>query len=62
MWRALSGDIEGICIIGVKFQNILDYYVNIEGLSQLVYEILMNLNEIVLRSNLYGMCNVFICV
>ncbi len=61
MWRVLFGEIEGICIICVKLEKILYEYFIIIGIEELVYEILMNLKEIVLRSNLYGIWDVFIC-
>lgn len=32
MWRVLFGEIEGICIICVKFENILYDYFNIVGI------------------------------
>ncbi|KAL6312122.1 hypothetical protein AAG906_021931 [Vitis piasezkii] len=47
MRRALLGEIEGTCIT--------------LGIQESVHEILMNLKEIVLRSNLYGTHGAFIC-
>lgn len=62
MWRVLFGEIEGICIICVNFEKVLYEYFMIIGIEELVYEILLNLKEIVLRSNIYGVRDVFICV
>ncbi|MBO0206273.1 DNA-directed RNA polymerase subunit alpha, partial [Vibrio alginolyticus] len=54
MRRGLLGEIEGTCITRAKSENIPHDYSNIAGIQESVHEILMNLNEIVLRSNLYG--------
>nr|YP_010318344.1 RNA polymerase alpha subunit [Setchellanthus caeruleus]ULC82835.1 RNA polymerase alpha subunit [Setchellanthus caeruleus] len=62
MRRALLGEIEGTCITRAKFQKIPHEYSNIRGIQEPVHEILMNLKEIVLRSNLYGTHNALICV
>nr|YP_009893878.1 RNA polymerase alpha subunit [Cleomella lutea]AMC32264.1 RNA polymerase alpha subunit [Cleomella serrulata]QKK40251.1 RNA polymerase alpha subunit [Cleomella lutea] len=62
MRRALLGEIEGTCITRAKFENIPHEYSNIRGIQESVHEILMNLKEIVLRSNLYGTHNALICV
>nr|YP_010694145.1 RNA polymerase alpha subunit [Impatiens huangyanensis]WCD66837.1 RNA polymerase alpha subunit [Impatiens huangyanensis]WMN05852.1 RNA polymerase alpha subunit [Impatiens huangyanensis] len=62
MRRVLLGEIEGTCITRAKFEKIPHEYYNIVGIEESVHEILMNLKEIVLRSNLYGTCNASICV
>ncbi|MCL7045320.1 hypothetical protein MKW94_003387 [Papaver nudicaule] len=49
MRRALLGEIE-------------EHYSTIVGIEESVHEILMNLKEIVLRSNLYGTRNASICI
>nr|YP_010715664.1 RNA polymerase alpha subunit [Hippuris montana]WDE24796.1 RNA polymerase alpha subunit [Hippuris montana] len=59
--RALLGEIEGTCITRVKFENVPHEYSTITGIQESVHEILMNLKEIVLRSNLYGTCDASIC-
>nr|YP_010424900.1 RNA polymerase alpha subunit [Veronica arvensis]USL45972.1 RNA polymerase alpha subunit [Veronica arvensis] len=56
MRRALLGEIEGTCITRVKSENIPHEYSTIAGIQESVHEILMNLKEVVLRSNLYGTC------
>nr|AWI70425.1 RNA polymerase alpha subunit [Allamanda schottii] len=60
--RALLGEIEGTCITRVKFDKVPHEYSTIKGIQESVHEILMNLKEIVLRSNLYGTCDASICV
>nr|YP_010581351.1 RNA polymerase alpha subunit [Roridula gorgonias]UZT27672.1 RNA polymerase alpha subunit [Roridula gorgonias] len=69
MRRALLGEIEGTCITRVKFEGLLpEYsdllheYSDIEGIQESVHEILMNLKEIVLKSNLYRTSKAYICV
>nr|YP_009568882.1 RNA polymerase alpha subunit [Marcgravia coriacea]QBC67959.1 RNA polymerase alpha subunit [Marcgravia coriacea] len=62
MRRVLLGEIEGTCITRAKFEKIPHEYSTIVGIQESVHEILMNLKEIVLRSNLYGTCDAFICV
>nr|YP_010928566.1 RNA polymerase alpha subunit [Diplusodon sigillatus]WKK47603.1 RNA polymerase alpha subunit [Diplusodon sigillatus] len=62
MRRALLGEIEGTCITRAKFEKIPHEYSSIVGIQESVHEILMNLKEIVLRSNLYGTSNASICV
>ncbi|KAL2248766.1 UNVERIFIED_CONTAM: DNA-directed RNA polymerase subunit alpha [Sesamum indicum] len=62
MRRALLGEIEGTCITRVKSENVPHEYSTITGIQESVHEILMNLKEIVLRSNLYGTCDASICV
>ena len=54
MRRALLGEIEGTCITRAKSEKIPHEYSTIVGIQESVQEILMNLKEIVLRSNLYG--------
>nr|QXG83092.1 RNA polymerase alpha subunit [Stylidium petiolare] len=62
MRRALLGEIEGTCITRAKSEKIPHEYSVIAGIHEPVHEILMNLKEIVLRSNLYGTCDASICV
>nr|UMB49690.1 RNA polymerase alpha subunit [Broussonetia kaempferi var. australis] len=62
MRRALLGEIEGTCITRVKSKKIPHEYSTIVGIQESVHEILMNLKEIVLRSNLYGTRDASICV
>nr|YP_009669435.1 RNA polymerase subunit alpha [Krameria bicolor]YP_009669519.1 RNA polymerase subunit alpha [Krameria lanceolata]QCW94434.1 RNA polymerase subunit alpha [Krameria bicolor]QCW94518.1 RNA polymerase subunit alpha [Krameria lanceolata] len=62
MRRALLGEIEGTCITRAKSENIPHEYSTIVGIQESVHEILMNLKEIVLRSNLYGTHDASICV
>nr|QHD44526.1 RpoA [Actaea simplex] len=62
MRRALLGEIEGTCITRVKSEKIPHEYSTIVGIEESVHEILMNLKEIVLRSNLYGTRDASICV
>jgi DNA-directed RNA polymerase subunit alpha len=60
--RALLGEIEGTCITRAKFEKIPHEFSTIAGIQESIHEILMNLKEIVLRSNLYGTCGASICV
>nr|YP_010523740.1 RNA polymerase alpha subunit [Isodon phyllostachys]UXP81614.1 RNA polymerase alpha subunit [Isodon phyllostachys] len=62
MRRALLGEIEGTCITRVKYENVSHEYSTITGIQESAHEIIMNLKEIVLRSNLYGTCDASICV
>nr|YP_009556292.1 RNA polymerase alpha subunit [Simmondsia chinensis]QBC70129.1 RNA polymerase alpha subunit [Simmondsia chinensis] len=62
MRRTLLGEIEGTCITRAKSEKIPHEYSTIVGIQESVHEILMNLKEIVLRSNLYGTCVASICV
>nr|YP_010266158.1 RNA polymerase alpha subunit [Persicaria perfoliata]WLS53519.1 RNA polymerase alpha subunit [Persicaria senticosa]UHY95138.1 RNA polymerase alpha subunit [Persicaria perfoliata]USH57482.1 RNA polymerase alpha subunit [Persicaria perfoliata]UUF93931.1 RNA polymerase alpha subunit [Persicaria perfoliata]UZP14876.1 RNA polymerase alpha subunit [Persicaria perfoliata] len=62
MRRALLGEIEGTCITRAKSEKVPHEYSTIVGIQESVHEILMNLKEIVLRSNLYGTCNASIFV
>ncbi|MCL7031532.1 hypothetical protein MKW94_026098 [Papaver nudicaule] len=62
MRRALLGEIEGTCITRAKSEKIPHEYSTIVGIEESVHEILMNLKEIVLRSNLYGTRNASICI
>nr|YP_010286993.1 RNA polymerase alpha subunit [Limnobium laevigatum]UKT61066.1 RNA polymerase alpha subunit [Limnobium laevigatum] len=62
MRRVLLGEMEGTCITHAKFENVSHEYSTIPGIEESVHEILMNLKEIVLRSNLYGIQDAFICV
>uniref|UniRef100_A0A452YMF7 DNA-directed RNA polymerase n=2 Tax=Triticinae TaxID=1648030 RepID=A0A452YMF7_AEGTS len=60
--RALLGEIEGTCITRAKFGSVPHEYSTIVGIEESVQEILLNLKEIVLRSNLYGVRDASICV
>nr|YP_010314523.1 RNA polymerase alpha subunit [Cissus trifoliata]UNA64088.1 RNA polymerase alpha subunit [Cissus trifoliata] len=60
MRRALLGEIEGTCITRAKSEKIPHEYSTIVGIQESVHEILMNLKEIVLRSNLCGTRDAFI--
>nr|QYK18479.1 RNA polymerase alpha subunit [Dryadella lilliputiana] len=62
MRRALLGEIEGTCITRATSENVLHEYSTIAGIEESVHEILINLKEIVLRSNLYGIRDASICV
>nr|YP_010689356.1 DNA-directed RNA polymerase alpha subunit [Distyliopsis dunnii]WBR74373.1 DNA-directed RNA polymerase alpha subunit [Distyliopsis dunnii] len=62
MRRALLGEIEGTCITRAKSEKIPHEYSTIVGIQESVHEILMNLKEVVLRSNLYGTRDASICV
>lgn len=62
MRRVLLGEIEGTCITRAKFDKVPHEYSTIVGIEESVHEILMNLKEIVLRSNLYGVRDASICV
>ena len=57
-----SGEIEGTCITRAKFGSVPHEYSTIGGIEESVQEILLNLKEIVLRSNLYGVRDASICV
>nr|YP_009520619.1 RNA polymerase alpha subunit [Cupressus torulosa]AXP33972.1 RNA polymerase alpha subunit [Cupressus torulosa] len=52
--RVLLGEIEGTCITRAKFNNISNEYSAIIGIEESIHEILMNLKEIVLQSDAYG--------
>nr|AKZ30787.1 RNA polymerase alpha subunit [Goodenia tripartita] len=60
--RALLAEIEGTAITRAKSEKVPHEYSTIRGIQESVHEILMNLKEIVLRSNLYGTCEASICV
>nr|YP_010006805.1 RNA polymerase alpha subunit [Passiflora cristalina]QNR05572.1 RNA polymerase alpha subunit [Passiflora cristalina] len=62
MRKALLGEIEGTCITRAKSEKIPHEFSTIGGIQESVHEILMNLKEIVLRSNLYGTRDASICV
>nr|YP_009715825.1 RpoA [Veratrum mengtzeanum]YP_009736824.1 DNA-directed RNA polymerase alpha subunit [Veratrum taliense]YP_010309097.1 RNA polymerase alpha subunit [Veratrum stenophyllum]QGL08920.1 RpoA [Veratrum mengtzeanum]QHV39635.1 DNA-directed RNA polymerase alpha subunit [Veratrum taliense]QSV09043.1 RNA polymerase alpha subunit [Veratrum taliense]QSV09214.1 RNA polymerase alpha subunit [Veratrum stenophyllum] len=62
MRRALLGEIEGTCIIRAKSEKVPHEYSTIVGIEESVHEIFVNLKEIVLRSNLYGVRDASICV
>ncbi|CAK8570749.1 unnamed protein product [Lathyrus sativus] len=54
MRRILLGEIDGTCITRAKSEKIPHEYSTVVGIQESIHEILMNLKEIVLRSNLYG--------
>nr|YP_009669601.1 RNA polymerase subunit alpha [Oxalis drummondii]QCW94886.1 RNA polymerase subunit alpha [Oxalis drummondii] len=60
--RALLGEIEGTCITRAKSEKIPHEYSTLAGIQESIHEILMNLKEIVLRSNLYGTHDASLCV
>nr|QVL24900.1 RNA polymerase alpha subunit [Elsholtzia densa]WCH61704.1 RNA polymerase alpha subunit [Elsholtzia densa] len=62
MRRALLGEIEGTCITRVKSENVSHEYSTITGIQESAHEILTNLKEIILKSNLYGTCDASIYV
>nr|ATL60697.1 RNA polymerase alpha subunit [Rondeletia odorata] len=62
MRRALLGEIEGTCITRVKSEKVSHEYSTIAGIQESVHEILMNLKDIVFRSNLYVTCDASIYV
>nr|YP_010353546.1 RNA polymerase alpha subunit [Euonymus latifolius]UOF75166.1 RNA polymerase alpha subunit [Euonymus latifolius] len=62
MRRALLGEIEGTSITRAKSEKIPHEYSTIVGIQETVHELLMNLKEIVLRGNLYGIQNGSICI
>nr|WMV00873.1 RNA polymerase alpha subunit [Terniopsis yongtaiensis] len=62
MRRALLGELEGTCITRVKFEKIPHEFSTIVGIQESVHEILMNLKQIVVKSNLYGTHKASICV
>nr|YP_009967629.1 RNA polymerase alpha subunit [Zomicarpella amazonica]QIS89883.1 RNA polymerase alpha subunit [Zomicarpella amazonica] len=62
MRRILLEEIEGTCITRAKSEKVPHEYSTIVGIEESVHEILMNLKEIVLRSNLYGTRDASICV
>nr|YP_009679634.1 RpoA [Trichopus zeylanicus subsp. travancoricus]QDP69949.1 RpoA [Trichopus zeylanicus subsp. travancoricus] len=62
MRRTLLGEIEGTCITRAKSEDVPHEYSTIVGIEESVHEILLNLKEIVLRSNLYGIRDASICV
>nr|QYB21592.1 RNA polymerase alpha subunit [Halocarpus bidwillii] len=60
--RALLGEVEGTCITRAKIKNITHEYSSIIGIEESVYDILMNLKEIVLRSDPYGIREASLCI
>ena len=62
--RALLGETEGTCITHTKYEKIPHEYSTIIGIQESVHEILMNLKEIVLRSNLdrKSVCRERVCL
>nr|AVM84040.1 RNA polymerase alpha subunit [Adenocalymma hypostictum] len=62
MRRALLGEVEGTCITRVKSENVPHECCAMPGIKESFYDIVMNLKEIILRSNLYGTFHASICV
>nr|YP_010724040.1 RNA polymerase alpha subunit [Isophysis tasmanica]WDW31167.1 RNA polymerase alpha subunit [Isophysis tasmanica] len=62
MRRVLLGEMEGTCITRAKSEKVPHEYSTIVGIEESVHEIFINLKEIVLRSNLYGVRDASICV
>nr|QYB21179.1 RNA polymerase alpha subunit [Dacrydium cupressinum]BBF90765.1 RNA polymerase alpha chain [Dacrydium cupressinum] len=62
MRRALLGEVEGTCITRAKFKNITHGYSSIIGIEESVHDILINLKEIVLRSDSYGIREASLCI
>nr|UGK71744.1 RNA polymerase alpha subunit [Globba schomburgkii var. angustata]UGK72260.1 RNA polymerase alpha subunit [Globba schomburgkii] len=62
MRRALLGEIEGTCITCAKSEKVPHEYSTIVGIEESVHEILLNLKEIVLRSNIHGVRDASISV
>nr|YP_009192994.1 RNA polymerase alpha subunit [Curcuma flaviflora]ALP83578.1 RNA polymerase alpha subunit [Curcuma flaviflora]QWY24781.1 RNA polymerase alpha subunit [Boesenbergia kingii] len=62
--RALLGEIEGTCITCAKSEKVSHEheYSTIVGIEESVHEILLNLKEIVLRSNIHRVRDASICV
>ncbi|RHN80120.1 putative DNA-directed RNA polymerase [Medicago truncatula] len=61
MRRILFGEIEGTCITRAKSEKIPHEYSTILGIQESIHEILMNLKENILKSNLYGTRDASIC-
>nr|YP_011020783.1 RNA polymerase alpha subunit [Commelina caroliniana]WQH82826.1 RNA polymerase alpha subunit [Commelina caroliniana] len=59
--KALLGEMEGTCITRAKFDKVPHEYSTIIGIEESVHEILLNLKDIVLRSNIYGVRDASIC-
>nr|QUS64733.1 RNA polymerase alpha subunit [Isoetes longifolia] len=51
MRRASLGELEGTCITSAKFEKITHEYSTVVGIQESVHDTLINLKEIVLRSN-----------
>nr|AND48301.1 alpha subunit of RNA polymerase [Eosphagnum rigescens] len=49
--RALLGGVEGTCITHAKFEKVTHEYSTILGIQESVHDILINLKEIILKSN-----------
>nr|QKI32533.1 RNA polymerase alpha subunit [Circaeaster agrestis]QKI33723.1 RNA polymerase alpha subunit [Circaeaster agrestis]QKI33893.1 RNA polymerase alpha subunit [Circaeaster agrestis]QKI33978.1 RNA polymerase alpha subunit [Circaeaster agrestis] len=61
MRRVLLGEMDGTCITRAKSEKMPHEYSTRAGIQESVHDILMNLKEIVLRSNLYGTRDASIC-
>lgn len=62
MRRALLGEIEGTCITCAIFKKVTHEYSTIVGIQESVHDILINLKEIVLKSNSYETQKAFISI
>lgn len=63
MRRALLGEIKEMCITHAKSNQKIPYeFSTIMGIQEPIHEILINLIKIIQRSNLYGTCDISICV
>nr|YP_009974241.1 RNA polymerase alpha subunit [Ptisana novoguineensis]QNH94115.1 RNA polymerase alpha subunit [Ptisana novoguineensis] len=60
--RALLGEVEGTAITYAKFRNVIHEYSTIIGIEESVNDILINLKEIVLRSDSYETQKAFISI
>nr|YP_009694186.1 RNA polymerase alpha subunit [Christensenia aesculifolia]QEI60361.1 RNA polymerase alpha subunit [Christensenia aesculifolia] len=60
--RSLLGEIEGTAITSVKFQNVIHEYSTIIGIKESINDILINLKEIVLRSDSYETQKAYISI
>nr|YP_009549389.1 RNA polymerase alpha subunit [Scoliosorus ensiformis]AYW16538.1 RNA polymerase alpha subunit [Scoliosorus ensiformis] len=62
MRRALLQEIEGTCITCAKFRGVLHEYSTITGLQETLYDISVNLKEIVLKSDSNDIWEAFLSV
>nr|Q60F88.2 RecName: Full=DNA-directed RNA polymerase subunit alpha; Short=PEP; AltName: Full=Plastid-encoded RNA polymerase subunit alpha; Short=RNA polymerase subunit alpha [Takakia lepidozioides]BAD60944.2 DNA-dependent RNA polymerase alpha subunit [Takakia lepidozioides] len=62
MRRALLGEVEGTCITCAEFKRVTHEYSTILGIQESVHDVLINLGEIVLRSDSYETQKAFISI
>lgn len=62
MRRALLGEVKGTCITCAKFKDITHEYSTIDGIQESVHDILINLKEIVLKSESSEIQKAFISI